>query len=90
MAVMLNVANKPIILRVVMLSVVVLLCQGEPKISACCLNFQNHQKYNKYKMTDKERKLFSLKGPEPEMRGSRSKLYKFMLEHMSDIQVPML
>ena len=47
--------------------------------------FQNHQKYNKFVMTEKERHLFSLKGSDPESRSSRVKLYKFMLEHMADI-----
>ena len=47
-------------------------------------NFQNHQSYNKYVVTEKERRLFSLKGSDPANRAARMKFYKFMLEHMTD------
>jgi hypothetical protein len=45
---------------------------------------QTHQSYNKYNMTEMERRLFSLKGRDPVNRNARMKLYKFMLEHMTD------
>ncbi len=35
-------------------------------------------------MTETERRLFSLKGSDPANRNARMKLYKFMLEHMTD------
>ncbi len=44
--------------------------------------YEGHQTYNKFVVSDREKELFSLKGPEH--RAERAKLYKFMLEHMTD------
>ena len=44
--------------------------------------YTGHQSYNKFVVTDRERKLFSLVGPANKQQ--RMKLYKFMLENMND------
>jgi len=44
--------------------------------------YSGHQTYNKFVMTDREKELFTLKGAE--RKGERMRLYRFMLEHMSD------
>jgi len=44
--------------------------------------YQGHQIYNKFIISDRERELFSLRGAEN--KAKRMKLYRFMLEHMSD------
>ena len=46
--------------------------------------FQGHQTYNKFYTSDREKRLFSLKGPDN--KPERWKLYKFMLENMNDEQ----
>lgn len=44
--------------------------------------YEDHPKYNKFIISEREKKLFSLKGEQN--RASRMKLYRFMLEHMED------
>ncbi|XP_037089796.1 condensin-2 complex subunit D3-like [Pollicipes pollicipes] len=46
--------------------------------------YEEHESYNKLPQTERERQLFSLRGPE--QCGSRLLIYKFMLEHMPDDQ----
>ena len=43
---------------------------------------QGHQTYNKFAISAREKKLFSMRGEAN--RQDRTKLYRFMLEHMSD------
>ncbi|XP_070565322.1 condensin-2 complex subunit D3-L-like isoform X2 [Ptychodera flava] len=47
-------------------------------------DFNSHKVYNKFSQTDRERKLFSLKGKQNFAK--RMKMYKFMLENMNDDQ----
>jgi condensin-2 complex subunit D3 len=44
--------------------------------------YEGHQTYNKFTVSDRERRLFSLRGPGN--RSSRARLYRFMLENMTD------
>ncbi len=44
--------------------------------------YEDHQRFNKFVVTEREKELFSIKGPEH--RGERMVLYKFMLRHMED------
>nr|DBA16536.1 TPA: hypothetical protein GDO54_003919 [Pyxicephalus adspersus] len=46
--------------------------------------YEKHEKYNKFSQTERERKLFSLKGNENKEK--RMKIYKFLLEHFTDEQ----
>lgn len=46
--------------------------------------YEKHEKYNKFSQTERERKLFSLKGNEN--KDKRMKIYKFLLEHFTDEQ----
>ena len=46
--------------------------------------YVGHQSYNKFIVSERERKLSSLVGAEN--KHERMKLYKFMLEHMNDEQ----
>ena len=46
--------------------------------------YKDHQSYNKFIVSDHERQLFSLVGSKN--KSARMKLYKFMLEHMTDEQ----
>ncbi|CAI9624609.1 unnamed protein product, partial [Staurois parvus] len=46
--------------------------------------YEKHEKYNKFSQTERERKLFSLKGKENKEK--RTKIYKFLLEHFTDEQ----
>ncbi|XP_078055001.1 condensin-2 complex subunit D3 [Mustelus asterias] len=53
----------------------------------CILHFngyERHEKYNKFPQTEREKKLFSLKGNRN--REKRMTIYKFLLEHFSDEQ----
>ncbi|XP_067910020.1 condensin-2 complex subunit D3 isoform X2 [Heterodontus francisci] len=53
----------------------------------CILHFngyEKHVKYNKFPQTDREKKLFSLKGSKN--REKRMTIYKFLLEHFTDEQ----
>ncbi|KAJ7392206.1 Condensin-2 complex subunit D3 [Desmophyllum pertusum] len=45
-------------------------------------SFENHKVYNKFPQTDREKKLFSLKGDQNSSK--RFTIYQFMLTHMSD------
>lgn len=47
-------------------------------------SYEKHEKYNKFPQTERERKLFSLKGKENKEK--RMKIYKFLLEHFTDEQ----
>ncbi|XP_072012660.1 condensin-2 complex subunit D3 [Engystomops pustulosus] len=47
-------------------------------------SYEKHDKYNKFSQTERERKLFSLKGKENKEK--RMKIYKFLLEHFTDEQ----
>ncbi|CAH1786833.1 unnamed protein product, partial [Owenia fusiformis] len=46
--------------------------------------YDQHNVYNKFSQGDREKKMFSLKGPENCKK--RMMIYKFMLEHMNDEQ----
>eukprot|EP00095_Tigriopus_kingsejongensis_P003824 maker-scaffold2482_size15237-snap-gene-0.3 protein:Tk03824 transcript:maker-scaffold2482_size15237-snap-gene-0.3-mRNA-1 annotation:"condensin-2 complex subunit d3" len=46
--------------------------------------YESHETYNKFNISEREKRLFSMRGPE--YRHDRMKLYKFMLENMSDEQ----
>ncbi|GCC23251.1 hypothetical protein chiPu_0001645 [Chiloscyllium punctatum] len=53
----------------------------------CILHFngyEKHEKYNKFPQTEREKKLFSLKGDKN--REKRMTVYKFLLEHFTDEQ----
>ncbi|XP_078388058.1 condensin-2 complex subunit D3 isoform X1 [Cetorhinus maximus] len=53
----------------------------------CILHFngyEKHEKYNKFPQTEREKKLFSLKGNRN--REKRMTIYKFLLEHFTDEQ----
>ena len=43
---------------------------------------QGHETYNKFIVSEREKQLFSMKGPR--FKAERFHLYKFMLENMSD------
>lgn len=45
-------------------------------------SYEGHESYNKMIVSERERKLFSLSGKKH--KAERMKLYRFMLEHMSD------
>ncbi|KAM3922202.1 condensin-2 complex subunit D3 [Leptodactylus fuscus] len=47
-------------------------------------SYEKHDKYNKFSQTERERKLFSLKGKDNKEK--RMKIYKFLLEHFTDEQ----
>ncbi|XP_063799859.1 condensin-2 complex subunit D3 [Pseudophryne corroboree] len=47
-------------------------------------SYEKHEKYNKFSQTERERKLFSLKGSENKEK--RMKIYKFLLDHFTDEQ----
>ncbi|XP_075185200.1 LOW QUALITY PROTEIN: condensin-2 complex subunit D3 [Anomaloglossus baeobatrachus] len=47
-------------------------------------SYEKHNKYNKFSETDREKKLFSLKGKENKEK--RMKIYRFLLEHFTDEQ----
>ncbi|XP_064635825.1 condensin-2 complex subunit D3-L-like [Lineus longissimus] len=44
--------------------------------------YEGHNVYNKFAQSDKEKKMFSLKGKEN--AGKRMTIYRFLLEHMTD------
>ncbi|XP_073513426.1 condensin-2 complex subunit D3 isoform X2 [Phyllobates terribilis] len=47
-------------------------------------SYQKHDKYNKFSQSEREKKLFSLKGKENKEK--RMKIYRFLLEHFTDEQ----
>ncbi|XP_063640681.1 condensin-2 complex subunit D3 isoform X2 [Pan troglodytes] len=47
-------------------------------------NYEKHEKYNKFPQSEREKRLFSLKGKSNKER--RMKIYKFLLEHFTDEQ----
>ncbi|XP_075695361.1 condensin-2 complex subunit D3 [Rhinoderma darwinii] len=47
-------------------------------------SYEKHETYNKFSQSERERKLFSLKGKENKEK--RMKIYKFLLEHFTDEQ----
>ncbi|XP_066115869.1 condensin-2 complex subunit D3 [Saccopteryx bilineata] len=47
-------------------------------------NYEKHEKYNKFSQTDREKRLFSLKGKTHKEK--RMRIYKFLLEHFTDEQ----
>ncbi|XP_062948928.1 condensin-2 complex subunit D3 isoform X1 [Cynocephalus volans] len=47
-------------------------------------NYEKHEKYNKFPQSEREKRLFSLKGKTNKER--RMKIYKFLLEHFTDEQ----
>ncbi|XP_069804288.1 condensin-2 complex subunit D3 [Dendropsophus ebraccatus] len=47
-------------------------------------SYEKHDKYNKFSQSEREKKLFSLKGQENKEK--RIKIYKFLLEHFTDEQ----
>ncbi|XP_028666256.1 condensin-2 complex subunit D3 [Erpetoichthys calabaricus] len=47
-------------------------------------NYEKHDKYNKFKQTQREKTMFSLQGAKNKER--RMKIYKFLLEHFTDEQ----
>ncbi|XP_055987450.1 condensin-2 complex subunit D3 isoform X2 [Sorex fumeus] len=47
-------------------------------------NYEKHEKYNKFPQSEREKRLFSLKGKMN--REKRMKIYKFLLEHFTDEQ----
>ncbi|XP_060035869.1 condensin-2 complex subunit D3 [Erinaceus europaeus] len=47
-------------------------------------NYEKHEKYNKFLQSEREKKLFSLKGKTNKEK--RMKIYKFLLEHFTDEQ----
>ncbi|KFO37322.1 condensin-2 complex subunit D3 [Fukomys damarensis] len=47
-------------------------------------NYEKHEKYNKFPQSEREKRLFSLKGKTN--KESRMKIYKFLLEHFTDEQ----
>ncbi|XP_020038815.2 condensin-2 complex subunit D3 isoform X2 [Castor canadensis] len=47
-------------------------------------NYEKHEKYNKFPQSEREKRLFSLKGKANKER--RMKIYKFLLEHFTDEQ----
>nr|KAF6466596.1 non-SMC condensin II complex subunit D3 [Rousettus aegyptiacus] len=47
-------------------------------------NYEKHEKYNKFPQSEREKRLFSLKGKTNKEK--RMKIYKFLLEHFTDEQ----
>ncbi|XP_016072876.1 PREDICTED: condensin-2 complex subunit D3 isoform X2 [Miniopterus natalensis] len=47
-------------------------------------NYEKHEKYNKFSQSEREKRLFSLKGKTNKEK--RMKIYKFLLEHFTDEQ----
>ncbi|XP_008067731.1 condensin-2 complex subunit D3 [Carlito syrichta] len=47
-------------------------------------NYEKHEKYNRFPQSEREKRLFSLKGKSNKER--RMKIYKFLLEHFTDEQ----
>lgn len=47
-------------------------------------NYEKHEKYNKFPQSEREKKLFSLKGKTNKEK--RMRIYKFLLEHFTDEQ----
>ncbi|XP_034865212.1 condensin-2 complex subunit D3 [Mirounga leonina] len=47
-------------------------------------NYEKHEKYNKFPQSEREKRLFSLKGKTNKQK--RMKIYKFLLEHFTDEQ----
>ncbi|KAM7051471.1 condensin-2 complex subunit D3 [Molossus nigricans] len=47
-------------------------------------NYEKHEKYNKFSQSEREKRLFSLKGKTN--KDKRMKIYKFLLEHFTDEQ----
>ncbi|XP_019489866.1 PREDICTED: condensin-2 complex subunit D3 [Hipposideros armiger] len=47
-------------------------------------NYEKHEKYNKFPQSEREKRLFSLKGKTNKEK--RMKIYKFLLEHFTDDQ----
>ncbi|XP_069752394.1 condensin-2 complex subunit D3 [Narcine bancroftii] len=47
-------------------------------------SYEKHEKYNKFSQTERERKLFSLKGNKN--KDKRMTIYKFLLQHFTDEQ----
>ncbi|XP_075420178.1 condensin-2 complex subunit D3 isoform X2 [Tenrec ecaudatus] len=47
-------------------------------------NYEHHEKYNKFPQSEREKRLFSLKGKTNKEK--RMKIYKFLLEHFTDEQ----
>ncbi|XP_012865287.1 PREDICTED: condensin-2 complex subunit D3 [Dipodomys ordii] len=47
-------------------------------------NYEKHEKYNKFPQSEREKRLFSLKGKTN--KGRRMRIYKFLLEHFTDEQ----
>ncbi|XP_007946926.2 condensin-2 complex subunit D3 [Orycteropus afer afer] len=47
-------------------------------------NYEKHEKYNKFPQSEREKRLFSLKGKTNKEK--RTKIYKFLLQHFTDEQ----
>uniref|UniRef100_A0A7N5K322 Condensin-2 complex subunit D3 n=1 Tax=Ailuropoda melanoleuca TaxID=9646 RepID=A0A7N5K322_AILME len=47
-------------------------------------NYEKHEKYNKFPQSEREKRLFSLKGKTNKQK--RMKIYRFLLEHFTDEQ----
>ncbi|KAL2078279.1 hypothetical protein ACEWY4_025964 [Coilia grayii] len=47
-------------------------------------SYDKHRKYNKFPQTEREKAMFSLRGPANQ--GKRFKIYKFLLKHFTDEQ----
>ncbi|XP_077162706.1 condensin-2 complex subunit D3 isoform X2 [Paroedura picta] len=47
-------------------------------------SYERHEKYNRFSQSEREKKLFSLKGQAN--RGKRMQIYKFLLDHFTDEQ----
>ncbi|XP_060106445.1 condensin-2 complex subunit D3 [Heteronotia binoei] len=47
-------------------------------------SYERHEKYNRFSQSEREKKLFSLKGQAD--KGKRMQIYKFLLDHFTDEQ----
>nr|XP_056716845.1 condensin-2 complex subunit D3 [Euleptes europaea] len=47
-------------------------------------SYERHEKYNRFSQSEREKKLFSLKGRAN--KGNRMRIYKFLLDHFTDEQ----
>ncbi|XP_048369194.1 condensin-2 complex subunit D3 [Sphaerodactylus townsendi] len=47
-------------------------------------SYERHEKYNRFSQSEREKKLFSLKGQAD--KGKRMRIYKFLLDHFTDEQ----
>ncbi|XP_054853805.1 condensin-2 complex subunit D3 [Eublepharis macularius] len=47
-------------------------------------SYERHEKYNRFSQSEREKKLFSLKGQDN--KGKRMQIYKFLLDHFTDEQ----